>query len=201
MAKVRARYALAIGASVAAHAVLALSIGVSGGSGRGHDSAANRSMTVLLRVPGDVPASNRIPVSHPDTVLASATETIPSAADGMRDAANEPGLLAMHTPTEPHYFSARELTEKPFVLEDIPSNLVLPLPDVPPQSTVVRLMIDESGNIDRVVMEDSRLPEGAAKLIAEAFEKTRFHPGRINGMPVKSQLRIEITLENAGSAG
>jgi hypothetical protein len=45
----------------------------------------------------------------------------------------------------------------------------------------------------------SGVPEAAAQSIIEAFRKVRFHPGEIGGIPVKSQVRIEVTLEQASS--
>jgi hypothetical protein len=53
-----------------------------------------------------------------------------------------------------------------------------------------------AGDVVRIA---SGVPEAAAQSIIEAFRKVRFHPGEIGGIPVKSQVRIEVTLEQASS--
>lgn len=72
----------------------------------------------------------------------------------------------------------------------------LTLPSVPAQSAVLRLLINESGDIDRVEIEETFLPEYAAHIVTDTFSKIKFHPGKINDIPVKSQLRIVVTLED-----
>lgn len=111
-------------------------------------------------------------------------------------AANDGPLATIRTAAKPYYFQAAELTQKPLVLRDIPPNLIVDLPEAPPQAAVLRLLINELGEIDEVMIEESSVPELAAKTIIEAFRKTRFHPGEREGIPVKSQVKIEIMLES-----
>jgi len=96
---------------------------------------------------------------------------------------------------DPHYYRSNELTEKPRLLQDIAPDQVLVLPDIFPQPVVVHLLINELGDIDKVIVEESFLSEQARRLVIEAFTKIKFDPGRLGDMPVKSQLRIEVTLE------
>jgi hypothetical protein len=58
------------------------------------------------------------------------------------------------------------------------------------------LFINEYGDIDHVKIEKSGLPEEAERLIADAFSKTKFYPGRIDRTAVKTQLKIEIAIES-----
>ena len=95
----------------------------------------------------------------------------------------------------PHYYRSNELTEKPRLLQDIAPDQVLVLPDIFPQPVVVHLLINELGDIDKVIVEESFLSEQARRLVIEAFTKIKFDPGRLGDMPVNSQLRIEVTLE------
>jgi hypothetical protein len=137
----------------------------------------------------------------------------PSKSGGMEEPLDDylPGFrpftktLAGQTPIlpvpgkiEPRYFRTSELTEKPRVMhddlhDDSPA-MELELPGVPPQSVALRLFINENGETDRVVIEDSHLPSDAARLVIAAFLKLRFHPGIVGDAPVKSQLRIEVML-------
>lgn len=123
-----------------------------------------------------------------DSMSADAVQ-IPQARKG---SAILPALL----PAPPYYFSAKDLTQKPLVVRDVPADLTLIVPDVPAQAATLQILINEYGEIDQVIVEDSLLPEVAQKTVVDAFVKARFHPGEINGVPVKSQLRIEIMLED-----
>jgi hypothetical protein len=93
------------------------------------------------------------------------------------------------------YFLANALTQKPLVAVDVP-DLTLMVPGVPSQAAVLRLLINEYGDVDSVVVENSLLPDVAQKRVTDAFSQLRFHPGEIRGVPVKSQLRIEVLLKD-----
>lgn len=94
------------------------------------------------------------------------------------------------------YFPANVLTQRPLVAIDVPPDLALVLPGVPSQAAVLRLLINQYGDVDNVVVEDSLLPDAAQKKVTEVFSQVRFHPGEIRGRPVKSQLRIEVLLKD-----
>lgn len=96
---------------------------------------------------------------------------------------------------EPHYFRTKELTEKPQVLSDVSPDLGLALTGVPEQTAILRLFINEQGDIDRVVIEHSYLPEELVPLVTDGFSKMKFRPGKIDDTPVKSQLKIEVRLD------
>jgi hypothetical protein len=97
---------------------------------------------------------------------------------------------------EPHYFQPKELTEKPQVLQDVFPTAKLSLPGVSIQSVVVRLLINEPGEADRVEIDESGLTDEAEGVVAQAFSKLKFYPGKLDDSFVKSQLKIEVTLEN-----
>jgi len=188
----------ALALSVAAHLALGFAIGTRVGmeSGAGSIQLSEKILTVQLKKSG-VPAkrSKLAPAEYEkseDAILEKAAEplqTVPHVSQMMP-------IFLISGQTKPHYFRARELTEKPYILNDVSSNASLNLPGVPAQSAVLRLLINERGDIDRVVVEKSYLPDYAAQLVVDAFSKAKFHPGQIGKIPVNSQLRIEITLEN-----
>jgi hypothetical protein len=129
---------------------------------------------------------------------AGSTKTLGKPAVVLPDrsaAANDGPPVIIRTPAKPYYFQAAELTQKPLVLRDVPSDLLFDVPDVPPHAAVLRLLINELGEVDEVIIDDSSVPEAVAQSIIEAFRKARFHAGEIDGTPVKSQVRIEVMLE------
>ncbi len=96
---------------------------------------------------------------------------------------------------KPYYFQPSELTEQPVVVVDVSPDLSAVFSSGLSQLAVLDLLINESGDIDDVIMENSSLAEPAQQLIKNAFSKTKFNPGKVAGMPVKSQLKIEVVLE------
>ncbi len=125
--------------------------------------------------------------------------------ENQRDVLSHPALpqpdrqgpvLEIFTQSEPYYFQQNELEEKPRVLVDAVPELSFSLPGTTTLSTVLRLFINEQGNIDRVVVEESDIPEKARYLLTDTFADMKFQPGKIDNIPVKSQLRIEALFEN-----
>lgn len=107
---------------------------------------------------------------------------------------DEPVLLILR-PSEPYYFSTSELNEMPQVTLDLSPSLAFSLQNVAVQLAVLRLLINEDGRIDEIFIDASPLSENDQRLVMETFSKTKFQPGKINGMPVKSQLKIEVRLD------
>lgn len=101
---------------------------------------------------------------------------------------------------EPRYFQVGELTEKPTVAQNIPLEMVASLPDLSPQPAIVHLMINEQGEVDKVLFQEDSLSDQAKRFVNESFAKIKFHPGKIGDLPVKSQLSIEVSLVNAQPA-
>lgn len=191
---------LALGLSLMAHAGLIAAICIGGIAQPGHaglpgfEVAARQVVMVELGKTDDA-------FSATDHLRGTArTLTLDSmsadAAQIPRDAGKGSSILPALLPVPPYYFSTKDLTQKPLVARDVPADLILIVPDVPAQAATLQILINEYGEIDQVIVEDSLLPEVAQKTVVDAFVKARFHPGEINGVPVKSQLRIEIMLED-----
>ncbi|WP_175624684.1 MULTISPECIES: energy transducer TonB [Oxalobacteraceae] len=115
-------------------------------------------------------------------------------ARGSADAAAS-SLFNLIALPKPYYFQPTELTEQPAVVVDISPDLDALFASGLAQMAVLDLFINESGDIDDVLIENSSLSESAQQLIKDAFSKTKFNPGKVAGMPVKSQLKIEVVLE------
>lgn len=110
------------------------------------------------------------------------------------------GLVPGHhlfsmAPLSPHYFQIDELTEKPLVLQDVSPVLTLGLPDATSQTVVLRLLINEQGEVDQVLVESDNLALPVQDLVKAAFGKLLFESGKIDNIPVKTQLMIEVNLE------
>lgn len=104
-------------------------------------------------------------------------------------------MLPLLRPAAPYYFQPAELTIKPVVVEDTSTSLTLFVAGIETQFVILRLLINEAGSIDRVVIEESHFPAEVEQKIVDTFIKLKFSPGKIDEEPVKSQLRIEVTLQ------
>lgn len=186
--------------SIAAHSILGIVFGFGSGSQSG-DVARQLLPTALLTVELKKPErtlfrpdpaifrNNHLDKRLPDRSLDSSMAVA-------RPTEKNP-VIVISKESEPYYFRMDQLTDKPFVLRDIPPDLGSELFGVPPQSTVLRLLINEYGDIDQVMAETYDLPEQVRNLLIQAFSKAKFSPGKISGAPVKSQLQIRIAIESA----
>jgi len=195
--------ALALGLSLAVHAGLIVAISIGGGIAQpGHaglpDSGTASMQVVMVELGKEdeaFPTTDHVreTIRELDPIVDS--ESV-DAAKIPRGAENGSPILPALLAVPPYYFSAKDLTQRPLVLHDVPADLMLVVPGVPAQAATLQLLINEYGEVDQVIVEDSLLPEAAQKTVVDAFVKARFHPGEINGVPVKSQLKIQIMLED-----
>ena len=91
------------------------------------------------------------------------------------------------------YLPASQLSERPQVLQDIDSEWRLPGVQLP--VLVGLLLINEYGDVDRVLLRERRLSPMLEEDIRSRFLAMRFSPGRLHQRPVKTALRIEVRLE------
>lgn len=94
----------------------------------------------------------------------------------------------------PRYLDPKELTRRARVLEDIE-----PSPDElegrPGSGKIVLvLFISETGKVDRVELESSRLEEPFPSSLSRQFLAARFAPAERDGIPVKSRMRVEVVV-------
>jgi hypothetical protein len=106
-----------------------------------------------------------------------------------------PPVVEVLAPPEPYYFSTADLTEKPRVIRDIPSDLSDLFVKGKPYSAVFRLLINELGEIDQVIIDSSTFPLLEQNRLVDAFSKMQFDPGKMEAVPVRSEMRIEILVE------
>jgi hypothetical protein len=94
---------------------------------------------------------------------------------------------------DPYYFHLKELTVKPEVIDDVTTSFNVFAPDVSLKPAYLILLINEDGSVDKVVMQESEYPKKLADLIVGTFSKLKFKPGKIGDLPVKSQMKVEVT--------
>lgn len=94
------------------------------------------------------------------------------------------------------YYLPQELSARPTVREDSPPPQAYPLPDVQPQPVVVHLYINERGEVDDIILENSFLSDAAKQTIRDTFSAMRFHPGLIGAYPVRSAITVQVQLDS-----
>lgn len=109
--------------------------------------------------------------------------------------AHESDLLPMKSPL---FYDSKQLTKRPH-----PSIAVeLDTPEMSSMnasgSIVLKLWINERGNVVSLAVEKTELPEPVLATAIKVFKNLHFEPGEINGDPVGSVLRIEIDYELGG---
>jgi len=101
------------------------------------------------------------------------------------------------------YLPAALLTDKPSVLIDIDPELSRRFAFILPQSLELQLLINEYGDVDRVLLAEPLSADGSVEAfppvlleeLMQRFLEARFLPGRLHGQPVRSALKIRVSLE------
>jgi hypothetical protein len=96
------------------------------------------------------------------------------------------------------YVPVAELSERPLLVQDIDGLLDLASAGIadpdwrPAQQVVAILLISEQGSVDQLRFEESVVPRYLESVLAQRFSHARFLPGKIDGRPVPSALRIAL---------
>lgn len=106
-----------------------------------------------------------------------------------------PPTFEILLPPLPYYFQERELSEKPHGSLDIPSELATALASEPPRSALLRLRINERGEVDQVIIDQSNFSEAEKQRLIDTFQNRKFDAGKIGDQAVKSELSFGIKLE------
>lgn len=113
------------------------------------------------------------------------------AAPSTREALPE-GVISL---PGPYYFPPHELNLRPQVAMPVPLEYPDNAPLVPKNRVVLRLFINESGDVDLIKVETADVPDELEQLARTAFAQAKFQPGLRGNFPVKSQMLVEITFE------
>jgi TonB family protein len=146
--------------------------------------------------PRDVPSAGQLRPTKADP--AAARKVTPRDTQPTSDAVGTSRVL----PPAPAYKPRMSLEKGPVPLVDIE-------PKYPPEAggvqgtVVLRLLINEAGGVDDAAVVSAFPPELFDAAAIDAFRNVRFAPGRQLGVPVKSQLMIEVKFQsfNKGAVG
>jgi TonB family protein len=126
------------------------------------------------------------PVRVLDLSLAQAGGTQPGPASNRAKGTNH---LPISAPT---YYRTDQLTRPPRPTSeprlDVPKSVARSVSG----KVVLKLWINELGNVDSVEVESSNVPETVSATAAAAFGKLRFVPGEIDGRRVRTLMTIEV---------
>jgi hypothetical protein len=95
----------------------------------------------------------------------------------------------------PDYLDSTQVNVQPQLLVDVPATLAQRIPGNL-SSVVLRLLINENGAVDQVLVEEESLSEEARQTLVEAFSGLEFRPALMQERPVKVQLRIGVSIGN-----
>lgn len=149
-------------------------------------------------VVSEIVAESLKPATHDEKFIPPPTAGPSMAATLVPHSRGERSLFPPRFPPMPYYFLSSELTRKQIIVQDVSPIYTQSLSAMAPQSVILRLLVNERGNIDRVLIEESHLPDEVERILIEAFSKVKFDPGLIDDLPVKSQMKIEVALGMEG---
>jgi protein TonB len=135
------------------------------------------------------PAASFLP-SHPGSGLLR-VRLLPEAAEAQSAGPSKLASPAASVPRAPRYLAAHELDRRPQILSQVEPHFPA-LALVPTGRVVLRLYIDEGGNVDAVAAESADRTGAFEAAAREAFAAARFLPGIKDGAPVKALVRVEV---------
>jgi hypothetical protein len=148
--------------------------------------------------PGPGPATAGRPYHLHATLTGTASRAVPApqAASGEVIRPGQAAGRGLIDLPLPYYFPPHELDRKPEAAGDVPLAYPADMPQVAHSRVVLSLLIDERGDVDKVIVETADAPTELAQLASRAFAGVRFNPGMRDGAAVKSRLRVEVTFES-----
>lgn len=191
---VRFRFALAAAGSTALHALV---ISCAGGIA-GYPGAVDlppKATLIQVRLPAGVRAQAQpVPQAIRDREAPALPRTAAAAPKPAPPAADRPeSVLAL--PAREKYYGPEELDEPPRPAEALVFSY--PSDGIAHRAGYLQLTlyIDDSGELERVELGDSDLPQLFADSVEVEMRNVRYLPGRISGRPVKSQLQLRIDFD------
>jgi hypothetical protein len=149
------------------------------------------------------PPAAQITPEPPASLSPPATPTVAPSQDTVDTPAVSVDTASLTPAAQDGYIPSALLSVVPQVLTPVS----IPMPPAlatqtfsPAQRVVLRLYIDEAGQVDYVETESSSLPPSQSQALEQAahaaFMSARFAPGEMRGHPVKSTIRIEVKPES-----
>lgn len=192
------RLAAALAASVALHAMIAAGLApLYGPASGGARPAPSASLRVTLRnLENPPPAEGGTPAAAPLASGIGKTASASPATPGVGEtaSASPPPVLR-----SPRYFRTLELDAPPGIMARVE-------PEYPEAAArrmlsgkvKIRLLIDESGYVERVEILQADPPGYFESSVQKAFGAARFSPGMKDGRAVRVQLLLEVEFDSPG---
>lgn len=175
-----------------------LNVTLTGDTGRNKQQNVSKNFNIHLVQPGASNSKPEAPPSsnpEPTTALRPQPPLTDNTSPALQTPASKLPLLDIFEQPEPYYYKPAELQIKPRVVIDTTQNLKLSSNSDPSRSAKLRLLINEYGDIDHIIIDKTSFSEHAQQLLLKTFSRMKFKPGMINNMPVKSELIIEVEEE------
>lgn len=195
-ATVRKRLSAALVLSALLHAAVLYN---THGSGRGGAPSAGRDTLIVRLLPAEQPPA---PVVIPD---AARRESALDAVAPAPEAAATPLPVNALAPSTPGPNGPRQLSETRYYLGSELDSRATPLQAIEPEypddpgererNVVLRVYISERGTVDNVAVQAAGAAAAFENSAREAFARARFTPGMLRGVPVKSQLTVEVKFD------
>jgi hypothetical protein len=99
---------------------------------------------------------------------------------------------------EPYYFPSGEVSEPARMLSGVTGVPKALARDVDHGRMIVVLYINETGTVDKLVVENTELRNDMEAVLTEQFQHARFSPAIKDSRAVKTRIRLEITLQPPG---
>ena len=137
-----------------------------------------------------------------ESVAASLSEsiiplTVLSKPDANFPTENTTQYISLHSEVGPrlkNYQPIALLDIKPAVLKPIQANLSAMFDDVPHLEINCLLMINEYGDVDKILFGDNNLSEKHRSELEQLFLQLRFTPGYLHDQAVPTVMRIAISI-------
>lgn len=96
---------------------------------------------------------------------------------------------------ESEFFETRLLSERPKALNEVAIDESLLVEDGAFGKIVLTLWISKTGDVVSIDVVSSDYSEPSTEVIREGFKNLRFSPGLIDGKPVNTTMKIEVTYD------
>jgi len=147
----------------------------------------------------DTPTLQEVaPVPPPQPELAAAEPTPPEPPASAAAPEKSANLPSIEVPLleDPTYYPAQEVDVHPTALQAIQPTYPVEAANANVAGNVtLELLLDESGKVQDITVEESNPPGMFDKSAQEAFRHARFTPAQRHGRAVKSRVRIKVTYE------
>jgi hypothetical protein len=90
------------------------------------------------------------------------------------------------------YYPRNVLSQKPQLLQDVDLSSLAAIVGNLSKSVTLELFVSEQGTIDRIAFESVELDEAVQEKLEGLLLQLRFSGGEIDGMAVKSRIKIEV---------